>query len=81
MAAVLGGYALATALPAAIVAILASGMGGMARSDAVLLAMSLSFVVYTGAVMWAFAARSARAAWLGLGLPALWAGLVAWMLL
>ncbi len=53
----------------------------MARSDAVLVAMPLSFVVYTGAVMWAFAARSACAAWLGLGPPALLAGLVAWALL
>jgi hypothetical protein len=78
MAAVLGGYALANALSVAIVAI---GFNGMARSDAVLLAMQLSFVVYTGAVMWAFAARSARAAWVGLGLPALLAGLLAWALL
>lgn len=31
--------------------------------------------------MWAFAARSACAAWAGLGLPALLAGLVAWALL
>ena len=81
VAAVLGGYALASTLPVAIVAIVAVGFNGMARSDAVLLAMQLSFVVYTGAVMWAFAARSARAAWVGLGLPALLAGLVAWALL
>ena len=81
VAAVLGGYALASTLPVAIVAIFAVGFNGMARSDAVLLAMQLSFVVYTGAVMWAFAARSARAAWVGLGLPALLAGLVAWALL
>ena len=81
MAAVLGGYALANALSVAIVAIVAFGFGDMARSDAVLLAMQISFVVYTGAVMWAFAARSACAAWAGLGLPALLAGLVAWALL
>lgn len=67
----LGGYALATALSVALVAIFAMGWGGMARSDAVLLAMSLSFVVYVGAVMWAFAARSAWSAWKGLGLPTL----------
>ncbi len=78
VAAVLGGYALASTLPVAIVA---AGFDGMARSDAVLVAMPLSFVVYAGAVMWAFAARSACAAWAGLGLPALLAGLVAWALL
>lgn len=78
VAAVLGGYTLANALSVAIVAI---GFNGLARSDAVLLAMQLSFVVYACAVMWAFAARSACAAWVGLGLPALLAGLVAWALL
>lgn len=81
MAAVLGGYALANALPVAIVPIVALGFGAVARSDAVLIAMQLSFVVYTGAVMWVFAARSARAAWVGLGLLVLVAGLVAWALL
>ncbi len=77
MAAVLGGYALANALPIAIVAV---GFEGMARSDAVLVAMQLSFIVYTAAVMWAFAARSAWSAWVGLGLPALLASLAAWAL-
>lgn len=74
----LGGYALANTLPVAIVAL---GFGGVARSDAVLIAMQLSFVVYTGAVMWAIAARSARSAWAGLGLLVLLTGLVAWALL
>lgn len=81
MAAVLGGYALANTLPVAIVAIGAIGWGAVARSDAVLIAMQLSFVVYTGAVMWAFAARTAQRAWAGLGLLVLLTGLVAWVLL
>lgn len=78
LAAVLGGYALATTLPVAIVA---ACFGTVARFDAVLIAMQLSFVVYTGAVMWAFAAGSARSAWTGLGLPVLLASLAAWALL
>lgn len=81
MAAAVGGYALATSLSTAIVALVASGFGAMARVDAVLVAMQLSFVVYAGAVMWAFAARSARGAWLGLALPSLLSALVAWALL
>ncbi len=80
LAAVLGGYALGNALPVALVAVF-SAFAPVARSDAVLIAMQLSFVVYTGAVMWAFAARSALAAWLGIGVPALLAGLVAWVAL
>lgn len=78
LAAVLGGYALATTLPVCIVA---ACFGAVARFDAVLIAMQLSFVVYAGAVMWAFAAGSARSAWTGLGLTALLASLVAWALL
>lgn len=77
MAAALGGYALANALPVAVVAI---GFNDIARSDAVLVAMQLSFVVYSGAAMWALAARSACAAWAGIAWPALLAGLVAWAL-
>ena len=78
VAAVLGGYALANTLPVAIVA---ASNGAIPRADAVLVAMQLSFVVYTCAVMWAFGARSVRAAWAGLAWPALLAGLVAWALL
>ncbi|WP_409171290.1 DUF3649 domain-containing protein [Variovorax sp. H27-G14] len=81
VAAAVGGYALATTLSAAIAALVAAGLGAMARADAVLVAMQLSFVVYVGAVMWAFAARSAARAWLGLGLPALLSALVARALL
>lgn len=74
VAAVIGGYALATTLAVAFVAV---GFGSATRSDAVLIAMQLSFLVYTGAVMWAFAARSARSAWKGLGLLVLLTGVAA----
>jgi hypothetical protein len=81
VAAAVGGYALATTLSVAIVAVVSAGPGTMARADSVLVAMQLSFAVYVGAVMWAFAARSAACAWLGLGLPALLSALVARVLL
>ncbi len=80
-AGVLGGYALANTLPVAVSAAVAAVSGGMVRSDAVLIAMQLSFVVYTGSVMWAFAARSARSAWTGLCLSVLLTSLVAWAIL
>lgn len=66
LAAALGGYALANTLPVALVA-----PSSLARVDAALVALQLSFVVYTGAVVWAFAARSAALAWAGLALAAL----------
>ncbi|HYP82789.1 hypothetical protein [Variovorax sp.] len=78
LAAVLGGYALASTLPVAIVA---ACWGGAARSDAVLIAMQMSFAVYAGAIMWAFSAGSARSAWAGLGVLVLLSSLVAWALL
>ena len=71
-----GGYLLSSLCAAALALFLP-----LARAEAVITGTLASFVIYTCAVMWAFAARSARAAWLGLGLPALGAGLVAWMLL
>lgn len=75
-AAVVGGYALATTVPVALVAFCS-----VPRVDAVLMAMQLSFLVYAAAVMWAFAARSACHAWAGLGVPVLLAGAVAGVLL
>jgi len=72
-AAVFGGYALAHTLSIALVAALP-----VARAEAALFAIQGSFIVYTLAVLWAFAARSALSAWLGLLFPAALAGLVAW---
>lgn len=64
-AALFGGYALAVLTS---VAALALPMGIV---EAVLTGMQASFAVYAAAVVWVFAARSARRAWLGLALAAL----------
>lgn len=79
VAAIAGGYALASTLPVALVALVAPG--GMAHADAALVALQLSFLVYGGAVVWAFAARSASLAWAGLVLAALLSHGLAWTLL
>lgn len=68
-----GGYALAQVLPVALVA-----PWPLARADAALIALQLSFAVYAGAVLWAFAARSAGQAWAGIALLGLTAAAVAW---
>ena len=60
-AAAVGGYAAAAAL-----SILLSRVLPMPRAEAVLTAMLLSFALYAGAVVWAFAARNPRTVWLGL---------------
>lgn len=73
-AAVLGGYALATISGAAIARFLP-----LSRADAVLTAMLCAFAVHAAAALWAFAARSATRAWIGLSLPAALAA-AAWLL-
>lgn len=57
VAAVFGGYVLTYAATAAL-----------ARSDAAMVATLLSFALYTGFVLWAFAAASVRRVWLGIAL-------------
>ncbi|WP_233093857.1 iron transporter [Azotobacter chroococcum] len=57
VAAVFGGYVLTYAATAAL-----------ARFDAAMVATLLSFALYTGFVLWAFAAVSVRRVWLGIAL-------------
>ncbi|MGT2490831.1 DUF3649 domain-containing protein [Cupriavidus basilensis] len=45
------------------------GAAWPAWAEAVMTASLLSYAIYTGAALWAFAARSARRAWLGLLAP------------
>ena len=61
LAAAVGGYGLAYSASGALALTLP-----MARPDAVLVGAMIAFVLYTAAVLWCFAARSAVQAWLGL---------------
>lgn len=65
VAAIVGGYLL-SALVATVCAIYFPGT----RAEAAIFGMLASFVIYTLAVMWVFAVRTALRAWLGLVLPA-----------
>ena len=67
-AAVVGGYALAAGLAAALSLALAQCMP---RVEGVLIATMLAWVAYVGAAGWAFYARTAWGAWGGTLLPAL----------
>lgn len=64
-AAILGGYALTWSVSGALSLIPNRPV------DAVYLVSMLSLLVMTGAVIWAFATRTAARAWTGLLLPAL----------
>lgn len=75
VAAVVGGYGLATLVALAVAALLP-----VPRGEAVLAATISSFVAYLFAALWVFAARSAARAWLGLALPAALCATVYWLL-
>ncbi|OLS64652.1 DUF3649 domain-containing protein [Pseudomonas putida] len=62
-AAILGGYAFTYAATAALARLLP-----LDKVDALISATLLSFALYTGAILWAFACRSATRAWAGLAL-------------
>lgn len=74
LAASVGGYALAN-----IAAILLSSVLPIPRPDAVLTAILLSFAFYTGAILWAVSARTARHAWIGLLLPSAIFACLVWL--
>ncbi|MGC7840043.1 DUF3649 domain-containing protein [Pseudomonas wayambapalatensis] len=71
LAALLGGYLLASAA-SVCVSLLMPG----AQVDAALTGMMLSFVFYLLAFIWCFACRSAWRAWLGVLLPSLVLGAI-----
>lgn len=60
-AAVLGGYALTYAVTVCLTLLLP-----LDRTEAMLTGAMVSFAVYTGAILWAFAASTPRRAWIGL---------------
>lgn len=75
VAAVAGGYALAAAAAVFLAAVLPTG-----RAEAVVGGMQLSFVVYTGAVIWAFSPVPLLRVAVGLLLPAVALGGLGWVL-
>lgn len=72
VAALFGGYALAALASVAVIAL------PMSKPQAVLTGMLASFLIYAGAVVWVFAARGARRAWLGLLVAGAPLALAAW---
>ncbi|WP_370211748.1 DUF3649 domain-containing protein [Alloalcanivorax venustensis] len=74
LVAVFGGYALAACATTALALWLPA-----APATAVITANLLSFLIYTVAVLWAFATRSAARAWVGIMMPALVLAALAWL--
>ena len=72
VAALFGGYALAALGSVAVLAL------PISKPQAVLAGMLASFAIYSGAVIWVFAVRSALKAWAGLIAVAAPLALAAW---
>ncbi len=72
VAAVFGGYALAALSSVAVLAL------PLSKPQAVLTGMLASFAIYAAAVIWVFAVRTARKAWIGLMIVAAALVLLAW---
>jgi hypothetical protein len=79
VAAVLGAFALASAV-SILLAVLLTRSGVAARGPAVHGATLLGFVLWCGAVMWAFHTRSVLRTWLNLLVPAALCGALAWVI-
>lgn len=73
VAAILGGYGFTYAFTAALARLLP-----LDKVDALISASLLSFAVYTGVILWAFACRSATRVWLGLASAAPLAAIGFW---
>lgn len=73
LAALVGGYALG-----ALVAVACALLLPLARSEAVLIGMMLSFLAYAGAALWVFSAGNAWRAWAGVLLPCLLLAAASW---
>jgi hypothetical protein len=71
LAALFGGYLLAN-----VAAIAVSYLLPGSRADAVIVSIFASFIIYAGAVIWVFSARTVRAAWLGLLIPGMASGVI-----
>ncbi|MDF0643705.1 MAG: hypothetical protein P0111_06710 [Nitrospira sp.] len=70
-AAAFGGYTLTYTFTACLTLLLP-----LSKTEAVLTAAMFSFVLYTGAIVWAFAASTPRRAWVGLLSPAFGCGVI-----
>ncbi len=66
VAAVAGGYAVVTLTQLALMVVLP-----VKAYKALLFSMQTGWLYYTGVIIWCFAARTAKRAWLGLALAAL----------
>ena len=76
LAAVGGGYALAAGFTIAT----ALALRGLPREEAVMLATLPSFLIWAGAVVWVFSARTALHAWVGVLVPGIGCALAIWWL-
>ncbi len=74
MTAIVGGYLLAN-----LAAIVLSYLLG-SNADTVIIGMLVSYLIYAGIVVWVFAVKTARRAWIGIAIPILVCSVVIFLL-
>lgn len=75
LAAIVGGYGLAS-----LMSIVLARLLPLPHASAVMIGMLASFLFHACCALWAFAARTTLAAWLGLVVPGVFLALAAWLL-
>jgi len=75
LAAIFGGYLLASACTLFLSAILP-----LSKTEAVITASLFSFVVYPIAIIWVYAKQDVKRAWLGMIVPSVFLIAIAWLL-
>ena len=75
LAAILGGYLLASASTLFLSAVLP-----LSKTEAVITASLFSFVVYPLAIIWVYARQDVKRAWLGMVVPSVILVTIAWLL-
>lgn len=73
VAAVFGGYALATTS-----SVFVSRLFGLPRAEAVMTGLLMSFPIYAAVIMWCFATRSAGRAWSGIASSVAATAILSW---
>ena len=76
LAAIAGGYALAAGVMAALALALKSSAP---REEVIMLATLPSFLVWAGAIVWVFSARTAWRAWAGVTIPGAVIAVAVWV--
>lgn len=80
IAAIVGGFLLAN-LISILLSYIVYSFSSVAKADGVNISILSSFLLYAASIIWVFSAKTARQAWLGLLIPALFSAVGIYLLM